>query len=188
MRALTVFASFIIFAAILPAQQPAPAPPATPVNLGNVELSQVQTIYIMPMASGFDQYLANQIRTIPNFRIVTDPAKADAFFTDRLGAAFESKLDDYESAAIAKEKEKELLAAGELGKEPQGLSQQGFKFAPKMVTNLGRGRGNYFIVDKRTRVVLWSTYMRAKDPLPKTLDRTAQTVVSTLKKDLTGKK
>lgn len=184
MRALTLFACFAFSIAGAFAQSASATPSA---SLGNVELAQIQTIYIMPMANGFDQYLANRLRSIPNFRIVTDPSKADAFFTDRLGAGFETKLEEYENTAAAKEKEKEMTQSGQ---DPSSLpvSQQGLKLAPKMISSIGRGKGNYFIVDKRSRIVLWSIFEKAKDPMPKTLDRSADHIIDVLRKDLTGKK
>ena len=54
-------------------------------------LPEVKTVYLLPMGSGLDQYLANWLTRIGRFEVVTDPAKADAIFTDRLGTAFEEK-------------------------------------------------------------------------------------------------
>lgn len=58
------------------------------------ELSQVRSVYLFPMANGLDQYLANRLTNMGIFQVVADPKKADAVFTDRLGAAFESRLDE----------------------------------------------------------------------------------------------
>ena len=49
-------------------------------------------MYLMPMASGMDQYLANELTRAHVFQVVTDPARADAIFTDHLGAGFEASL------------------------------------------------------------------------------------------------
>jgi len=53
---------------------------------------RVKTVYLMPMASGMDQYLANELTRAHVFQVVTDPARADAIFTDHLGAGFEAGL------------------------------------------------------------------------------------------------
>src|SRR5579884_3247407 len=56
------------------------------------DLSKVQTIYLLPMSHGMDQYLANRLTSEGVLRVVTDPAQADAILTDRLGQVFEDKL------------------------------------------------------------------------------------------------
>ncbi len=151
----------------------------------NVELNQVQTIYLMPMANGFDQYLANSMRKVPQIRIVTDSSKADAVFSDRIGASFEAKLDEMETAA----KEKAAAAAPASAADDAKIdSKQGFKFAPKMVTTIGRGKGSYFIVDRRSRLVLWSSFHLTKDSMPKTLHATADIIATELEKDFIGPK
>ena len=152
----------------------------------NAELAQVQTVYLMPMANGFDQYLANRLRSVSQIRIVTDASKADAVFTDRIGTSFESKLEEIEVAA------REKLALATTSPLPQDAvqpdSKQGFKFAPKIVTSIGRGRGTYFLVDRRSRLVLWSTYQAAKDMQPKTLHLTAGKIAGELGKDFISPK
>ncbi len=151
----------------------------------NAELSQVQTVYLMPMANGFDQYLANRLRNVPQIRVVTDASKADAVFTDRIGAAFEAKLEEIEVTA----KEKMAAATAPLPQDdPKADSKQGFKFAPKIVSSIGRGRGTYFLVDRRSRLVLWSTYQTPKDFQSKSLHETAGKIAGELEKDFTGGK
>ena len=151
----------------------------------NAELSQVQTIYLMPMANGFDQYLANSMRHVPQLRVVTDATKADAVFCDRIGASFEAKLDEMDAAA------KEKAATGAPASPPDDAkvdSKQGFKFAPKMVTSIGRGKGSYFIVDRRSRLVLWSSFHVTKDVMPKTLHAAADKIAAELEKDFISPK
>ena len=41
----------------------------------NPQLKQVQAVYILPMGSGMDQYLANKITRLALFQVVTDPQK-----------------------------------------------------------------------------------------------------------------
>ena len=147
---------------------------------GNAELSQVQTIYLMPMANGFDQYLANRLRAVNQIRIVTDASKADAIFTDKIGLAFEARLDEMEAAA----KEKIAAAAPPV----PGESLPGMKLAPRVVSSIGRGRGTYFLVDRRSRVVLWSSFHKAKDAQPKNMHANAGKVANELAEDFSGKK
>ncbi len=149
---------------------------------GNAELSQVQTVYLMPMANGFDQYLANRLRSVSQIRVVTDASKADAIFTDRLGPSFEARLDEMEASL----KEKEAAAAPPVpGAES---SSSALKLAPKTVSNIGRGRGTYFLVDRRSRILLWSSFHKAKDAQPKNMHANAGQLVEELAKDFTGKK
>ncbi len=61
------------------ASAPAPASP---------QLEAVKTVYVMPMSSGLDQYLANAISRIGYMQVVTDPQKADAVITANHGASF----------------------------------------------------------------------------------------------------
>jgi hypothetical protein len=57
------------------------------------ELIEVKSVYMLPMRFGLDQYLANQLARSGAVRVVIDPAKADAVFTDRLGDALEQRLN-----------------------------------------------------------------------------------------------
>ncbi len=61
------------------------APPKT-------ELLQVHKVYLLPMSNAMEQYLANRLTGLGVFQVVTDPKKADAIFTDGIGASFESRL------------------------------------------------------------------------------------------------
>ena len=54
-------------------------------------------------------------------------------------------------------------------------------------SSFGRNKGNIFLVNAKSRQVLWSTYEPAKSAASKELDRTASGIVSRLKKDLKRK-
>ncbi len=156
---------------------------------GNAELSQVQTVYLMPMANGFDQYLANRLRGVSQIRILTDASKADAIFTDKIGPAFESRLEEMET--LAKEKaaaEAPAVVPAADAAAPVSADNTRMKFAPKVVSSIGRGRGTYFLVDRRSRIVLWSTFQTSKDSQPKSLNDKAHRVSEELSKDFSGKK
>ncbi len=47
-------------------------------------------------------------------------------------------------------------------------------------------RGTVFLVDIKSRRVIWSVYERPKDFTPKQLDRAAARIVNRLKKDISG--
>jgi hypothetical protein len=53
---------------------------------------------------------------------------------------------------------------------------------------MGRGKGTFFIVDRKSRNVLWSVYQEPKDSTSTELTKTARKVVRRLKDDLTDKK
>src|SRR4051794_27330967 len=55
-------------------------------------LSQVRHIYIFPMTGGLDQYLASHLARNGRYAVVTDPAQADALFTDQIGSGFEERM------------------------------------------------------------------------------------------------
>jgi hypothetical protein len=152
------------------------------------DLSGVQSVYLMPMSHGMDQYLANHLTGGHVLQVVTDPKLADGIFTDRVGEAFEARLEQVspppESAKPAP--------------PPSGTDQSGGA-APEMHigrpplpgsnSSFGGGKGMVFLVDAKSRQVVWSAFDLPKSFASKDLDRTASDIVSRLKKDLNpGKK
>jgi hypothetical protein len=135
------------------------------------QLQQVQSVYILPMGSGMDQFLANRLARFGKMQVVADPLHADAILTDRLGEPFEKKLDELYPAPVEKD-------AGE--EDATGT----LKEDPARIRAFSRGRGTFFLVDRKTRNVLWSTYERPKNGSPDELNRIAERVVNTLKHDL----
>src|SRR5438128_11988597 len=93
------------------------------LSLG-ANISQVQSVYLLPMAGGLDQFLANRLTGV--FRVVTDPKLADAVFTDRLGEPFEQKLAELYPKPDAEDTEKDDKAT-------------------PAVSSFGRGRGTVFM-------------------------------------------
>lgn len=144
------------------------------------DLSQVQSVYLMPMSGGLDQYLANRLTAKGVVQVVTDPAKADAIFTDRLGDAFDKRLDELFPPAKPEQKEpktdrdKEKEAAEQTWQRPAGQS-------------FTKGRGNLFLVDRQTRNVIWSIYERPKTSQPDQLHKTASRIAERFQKDRSGK-
>jgi len=158
------------------------------------QLQQVNRVYILAMSSGMDQFLANQLTKYHVFEVVTDPQKADAILTDRVGEPFENKLNDLypppkSPEQLKKEAEKKQDDDAKPGTARDRLADVDLSAgAVSRVSTLGRGRGNFFIVDRGSRAVLWSIYQRPKDSTPGELERTAEKVVKQLKSDLTEKK
>lgn len=141
----------------------------------NAQLKQINTVYILGMTGGMDQYLANQLTEMGIYQVVTDPAKADAVITDRLGEGFESKM-------------KELYPGRSASQTESGKKTDSDATGPGRVASLGRGRGNFFIVDRKSGAVLWSFYEEPKGTTPEELTKTARKLVRRLKSDLAEKK
>jgi hypothetical protein len=145
------------------------------------ELSQVRSVYLFPMANGFDQYLANRITASGLFQVATDPKKADAVFTDRLGAALESRLAELYPETPPKPVEQVKKTDKDKPEEAT---------PPAEVTrfsSFARGKGTIFLVGVKARAVLWSVYEQPKNTLPAELDRTARRIVERLQRELKGK-
>ncbi len=172
---------------------------AGPVASVNPQLHQVKRVYILAMGSGMDQFLANQLTKEGIFEVVTDPKKADAILTDNVGESFQSKLDDLYApkppdAAKAK-------AAADSGASAEGGDNKSPSTKQDVLSGVdfsggvnfshpafGRGKGNFFIVDRNSRVVLWSIFERPKNSTPGDLTKTAARVVKRLKEDLAEQK
>jgi hypothetical protein len=181
--------------------------------LGAADLSGVHSVYVMPMSRALDQYLANRLTNDHVFQVVTDPKLADAIFTDRIGEAFQIQLEtisptpkppkpdakngkDGKEAAVdvadkdAKptprsrrdrtEKTADSTMAGILGADTVNKTDN-----PALNSTFGRGKGTVFLVDAKTRQVVWSTFNPAKIGSDNhDMDRTASDIVSRIRKDL----
>jgi hypothetical protein len=163
------------------------------------ELAGVHKVYLMPMPRGMDQYLATRIASEHVFEVVTDPKLADAVFTDRLGEGFENQLEEYSPSKTPEPAAK----AAEPPAKPAETSSKGSDAAPSplinfsdtankvsnpaLMSSFGRAKGTVFLVDAKSRAVVWATYDPPKGTSPKELDRTAGSIVARLKKDLSPK-
>lgn len=164
------------------------------------DLSGVRSVYVMPMSRGLDQYLASRIASEGVFQVVTDPKRADAVFSDRVGEALRSQLEiisptpktpeeiEAEKAAAAalaekgEKAEKDTSVAAALYETSNKLEN------PAQNSSFGRTKGNIFLVETKSRVVLWSTYDPPRSTAARDLDRSATDIVSRLKKELSPKK
>ena len=155
----------------------------------NPELAQVQTVYLLPMSNGLDQYLAGRLTAAKIYQITTDPKRADAVLTDQVGGAFEERLTELYPPPPEPEPEakdaKDEKGGEKKAEDPSGRAFKGDTGTPRSM--FSRGRGNLFLVDLKSRRVLWSIYERPKSAIPDDLDRSSRRIVSELKKALEGK-
>ena len=144
------------------------------------------------MSRGLDQYLANRLTNDHVFQVVTDPKLADAVFTDRIGEAFETQMEAPVPAARAR---KGAAACRPRKRTRKRTSRRptvclrdtvNKQSDPSLNSAFGRGKGTVFLVDVKSRQVIWSAYEPPKG-VHADLDRTASDIVSRLKKDLQPK-
>lgn len=155
------------------------------------DLANVHTVYLLKMAKGLDQFLASRLTTDHVFRIVTDPKLADAVFTDQLGEGFQAKLEEIsptpESEKPAPPPKKKTEDEDTPPVNPMLGDTVNKLSSPGAGTSFGRAKGTVFLVDAKSRQVIWSVYQPAKGGTPKEMDRTAIDIVSRIKKDLNPK-
>ena len=154
-------------------------------------LSDVKTVYLMPMAGGLDQHLAVALTATGTFAVSTDPGAADAVFTDHIGNAFEQSLSElYQSEAKPEEKaetksdSKEAKAGAKSAKE-EVKSDDGY--VRPIASPLSRSKGDIFLVDRKTHVVLWSMYATPKSSQSADLNELAGKIAAKIQKDRKGK-
>lgn len=184
------------------------------------DLTAVRTVYVMPMSRGLDQYLANRLTARHTFLVVTDPKRADAIFTDRIGESFQTELENIfpdpkpaetkpapeaakadpgRPATVKKDEtavEPQLPAAEKVSRKKRASDDDadtpaGSKpFSDTVnkisapVSTFGGARGTIFLVDAKSRLVVWSTFDPSKSTQNRDLDRTASDIVSRLAKDM----
>jgi hypothetical protein len=158
--------------------------------LSNPDLQKVHTVYLLSMSNSMDQYLANRLTTEGVLQVVTDPNLADAVLTDRLGLGFEERLKQLYPPPVPppppraesdKEKEKDK---DKDGKKDLSDALKADEAVQRNIMGSRPTRGNFFLVDRRTKQVVWSVYSPSKDSSARQLSNTAVKVVDHLKKDL----
>jgi hypothetical protein len=178
--------------------------------LGAVEIagSNVQSVYVMPMAGGLDQFLAHQITSTHTFVVVTDAKRADAIFTDRLGDTLHTQLEklypEPKPASAEAKKKDDAKKDDDSKSDEKGDTKAEAKEdpivkgdpitpdrattnAPPPVSGFGRGKGTLFLVDAKSRRVIWSAYAKPKNTSPDELERVAHQIIGQLTKTLAGK-
>lgn len=141
------------------------------------EAAGIRTVYLMRMANSFEQYLANHLAKSKIYEVVTDPARAEAVLTDRVGMALQDELATLLTPAVSQE----VKQAEEADQSESGGGMKGDTYQVRP-SSFSRGRGNIFLVDLKTRSVLWSTYERPRNSTPDSLDKAAKNVISRLTK------
>ncbi|MBZ5603855.1 MAG: hypothetical protein LAO79_16275 [Acidobacteriia bacterium] len=134
-----------------------------------LDLGGIKTVYLLPMSNGLDQYLAIKLTTGVILQVVTDPQKADAILTDHVGGSLESKLDEL------------------YGEKPKQDSEDIFAVQKPISQPLARARGAIFLVDRKSRNIVWSDYERPKNTTPAAINQLAEKIASKLAKDTKGK-
>jgi hypothetical protein len=108
----------------------------------------VHSVYVLPMAGGLDQYLAERLARDHVMQVTADPKTADSVLTDHLGEGFEQQLD-------------KLTGKNERDKD----------IRPSFHSSAAKG--TIFLVDTKSRRVLWSDYEK---PSRGGMDREAERV------------
>jgi hypothetical protein len=104
--------------------------------------------------------------------VVTDPNLADAVLSEYIGPALEEKLDTlYGEKKSANPTEKEKPASFSSGPLAAGA----------------RNKGAVFLVDRKTRNVIWSDYVRPKNGQADEVNHAADKIATQLEKDKRGK-
>lgn len=117
-----------------------------------------KTVYILPMSSGLDQYLAQWLTKDHVLQVVADPKSAEVVMTDRLGEAFEQKLKEIRPDGTKKSTEETHAAF-----------------------HSSRALGTIFLVDAKTRQVLWSNYQKPpRSASDRDLNREAEQIAKKL--------
>ena len=137
---------------------------AAALAVSGESLGDLKNVYVLPMANGLDQYLALRLTTGAVMQVVTDPQKADAVLTDRIGKSLEDKLD-------------ELYGRASKNESAYGTAMQGVR----------RSQGAIFLIDRKTRDVVWSDYQHPRNTTPDGLNHVAEKIVKQLEKDRKGK-
>jgi hypothetical protein len=152
------------------------------------DFANVHTVYLLRMSRGLDQYLAHRITDEHLFQIVTDPRQADAVFTDQIGESFEARLEEIsptpepnKPAPKPKPKKDEEEVSPFLGDTVNKLSN------PASFSGFGRARGTVFLVDAKSRRVIWSAFEPSRDSSPHEMDHTAREIVHRFQSDLKRK-
>jgi hypothetical protein len=153
---------FCLFAALSIAQAGAEVHP---------ELMAVKTVYLLPMTYSLDQFLAIRLTKGGILQVVTDPKLADAILSEHIGTGLEEQL-------------KSLYGDK---KDPDADKDKASSFGGPMAGGT-RSKGAVFLVDRKTRNVIWSDYVRPKSAQPDELNHVADKIAAQLEKDKKVKK
>src|SRR5215469_1736282 len=131
------------------------------------DLGAVKNVYLLKMSKGMDQYLANRLTNEHVFQIVTDPKLADAVLTDQIGEGFEAKMGELfpPPEPVEKpekpektEKTDKDKAKGEDSQNMMDMLGDTVNKLPTLSSSFGHAKGTLFLVDAKSKEVVWSTY------------------------------
>lgn len=143
------------------------------------DLGSDRKVYFWPMRDALDHYLAEQITQEGVFQVVVDPKLADAVLTDRIDNKFLAGMN--ELFPLPKPEQADDSAKQE-AEEPDPDTLYRPQQPPNRST--ARSKGTLFLVDVKSRQVLWSTYLKEFYPSPNQLHKQARNVVARLKKQI----
>ena len=154
---------------------------------GAVDFMGVHTVYILPMRHGMDQYLASHLTSERVWWIATDPKNVDAILTDHIGDDFLAQLDQlYPPPEPVKKTPPEKDAKVEKADPTNPMLPIDTETKlPPVHSTFGNGKGMLFLVDRKSRQVLWSVYAPPKGFASNDMDKAAADVVARLRKELT---
>jgi hypothetical protein len=113
-----------------------------------------KTVYVLPMAAGLDQYVAQWLTKNHVMQVVADPKIAEVVMTDQIGEAFEQKMQQMRPNA---DKKADNATHGEF--------------------HSSKARGTIFLVDAKTHQVVWSDYQKPpRSNSDADLNRTAEEI------------
>jgi hypothetical protein len=152
------------------------------------DLANVRSVYVMPMSRGLDQHIASRLASSGVLQVVADPKLADALLTDRISEGFRIQLDEIAPLPKPEAEEAQPKEKGSEESSNPMLAEAKTKAAdPGLASTFGRAKGTLFLVDAKSREVVWSTFEVLKNSNPKQLDRAASDIVSRLKRELKSK-
>src|SRR5271165_6973596 len=140
------------------------------------ELAEIKTVYLLPMTYSLDQFLAMRLTKGGVLQVVTDPKKADAIISDHIGTTLEEKMN----SLYGEQKAVKAEATDDKDKDKS-------TYGNGPMAGGTRSKGAVFLVDPKTRNVLWSDYVRPKNSQPDELNHVADKIAGQLEKDKKGK-
>lgn len=150
-------------------------------DVAHPELAEIKTVYLLPMTYSLDQFLAVRLTKGGVVQVVTDPKLADAIISDYIGAGLEDKLK-----TLYGDKKIEPPKDDKDAKDKDKDDKRDQSFAGSSA-GAARSKGAVFLLDRKTRSVLWSDYVRPKNSQPVELNKVADKVAAQLEKDKKGK-
>ena len=139
------------------------------------ELMEVKTVYLLPMTYSLDQFLAIRLTKGGVLQVVTDPKLADAILSEHIGTGLEEQM-------------KTLYGEKKADSDADKDKDKSSSFAGGPMAGGTRSKGAVFLVDRKTRNVIWSDYVRPKSSQPEELNHVADKIAGQLEKDRKEKK